>query len=1013
MKHNSYLKRGGAFLLTVAMVIASATIPKTNTKAETYRYPGLTIYNGSKGVDYKISNGTTDVGSGKTLDILTSTELTITGDNRVAYTSETGDIDYETIIVPTGVNANIVLRDANMIGEIWQAPIWIQKGASLQLTIQGNNTLAPRASGYSLSTTPSIQVDNGASLVLQEMPMSPGTLTASSNDGSAVIGASGESTYEGNAGKITINSGTYNLESTCGSGMFLYSGAAIGGAFGNHNSFESITINGGTINASADKASAIGDGLSSLDINEKSGNITINGGNVVATSKISYADPIGTVNSVVQEKRPSVIINGGNVESRVAYVRPVNNDGTSLYKTRVTLKDENGNIVPSTRIESYTVICDGKPYTISKDGTQCSYGTNYTTKNPNPYLEDFYSKGYSATDNNGQAYLWLPQNSVVTGAATVSDDINMLEDKSKAIVRYKYQGNVDTTTDDQANGILTRVTDEVSKTNLYQLSLDLYNGAMTKSQDVTFDIKDGDHSESFVRRVNVDTYHGTIASTNFYLGWNLSSAAKITMSGVSDGKKWSYTPAANISGNKISITGGQKLVKATLLFSGDKFNSNNASFPVSNVKVSQNGTVLNGTDATTLENLVVTSDKTSLAGDNKCKLELYMPAGTNTDLSVTVPELNDGNAITKSGVTIVDGQSNDIDFYTDKSHTHTYDADGICKECGAYEPAVLANDGVYEISNTGELFWFAEYENKGNQWINGRLTADITISKKDGAVRPWTPIGLNSRYAGNFDGNYHTISGLCIKSISSRQLGSTHITGFIGYKGGGYVKNLGLVNAEMAAAIPETDYAYLQSGFICGYSDDTMTIDNCFVVGKIDDGVSCMGICGNSSERVSISNCYAMLTGNTKNSTPITFAAKEITNCYSLSGTFSDHTKEKGRGIVKDSAAFSSGEVCWLLNGEKSDGAYGQTLGTDKYPLFLKSSKAVYKDGDNYKNYVCNITASDASSITSDSAEIAVNGTNNANVCYASGSSKLGTYDAVKNASGSGKCTIVIRKSNH
>ena len=92
---------------------------------------------------------------------------------------------------------------------------------------------------------------------------------------------------------------------------------------------------------------------------------------------------------------------------------------------------------------------------------------------------------------------------------------------------------------------------------------------------------------------------------------------------------------------------------------------------------------------------------------------------------------------------------------------------GICSASGHYE-AAPAEDGVYRISNAGQLFWFAQLVNGGENEYNGDngdvynavLTADITIDAD------WTPIGLYTdartyvRYSGTFDGAGHTIYGL-------------------------------------------------------------------------------------------------------------------------------------------------------------------------------------------------------------------------------------------------------------
>ena len=85
---------------------------------------------------------------------------------------------------------------------------------------------------------------------------------------------------------------------------------------------------------------------------------------------------------------------------------------------------------------------------------------------------------------------------------------------------------------------------------------------------------------------------------------------------------------------------------------------------------------------------------------------------------------------------------------------------GICSEAGHYEAAPL-EEGVYKISNAGQLYWFAALVNGGEVDADAALTAAITINADMEAEdkRAWTPIGLYTSgrefvsYAGTFDGN--------------------------------------------------------------------------------------------------------------------------------------------------------------------------------------------------------------------------------------------------------------------
>lgn len=56
-----------------------------------------------------------------------------------------------------------------------------------------------------------------------------------------------------------------------------------------------------------------------------------------------------------------------------------------------------------------------------------------------------------------------------------------------------------------------------------------------------------------------------------------------------------------------------------------------------------------------------------------------------------------------------------------------YDQNGFGND-GSYEPATQQN-GVYQISNAGQLYWFAQQVNGGEYGANAELTANITINE--------------------------------------------------------------------------------------------------------------------------------------------------------------------------------------------------------------------------------------------------------------------------------------------
>ncbi len=140
---------------------------------------------------------------------------------------------------------------------------------------------------------------------------------------------------------------------------------------------------------------------------------------------------------------------------------------------------------------------------------------------------------------------------------------------------------------------------------------------------------------------------------------------------------------------------------------------------------------------------------------------------------------------------------------------HEYEKNnGIC--CDTYQHAELNEDNYYEISNAGQLFWFANYINTVDRTANAVLTADIDLEN-----RPWTPIGStgenSNNFRGIFDGQNHTIKGLYVE-------GGRAGLGFFGEVRTGTVKNFTIYGEVVA----NTDVNYVGGviGSICGLNGD-------------------------------------------------------------------------------------------------------------------------------------------------------------------------------------------------
>ena len=329
---------------------------------------------------------------------------------------------------------------------------------------------------------------------------------------------------------------------------------------------------------------------------------------------------------------------------------------------------------------------------------------------------------------------------------------------------------------------------------------------------------------------------------------------------------------------------------------------------------------------------------------------------------------------------------------------------GNCPKCNAivYQPAVETTDKydidddsmketVYEISNAGQLYWFAGLVNgtldgiEQNTLANAILTANITVNDNlldslqydtEGNVSngsdfiTWTPIAdcmedHITLYSGTFDGNNKTVSGLYFNDNSTRigLFGSSEADGNIKnvgvvdsyFKGNDFVggvcgRNDGTItncyNAGNLTAIKSS----ATIGGICGYNSGTVT--NCYNTGTVTatgQVASVGGVCGCSI--APISNCYNIGTVTaTSSDADISgicgYCFGPIKNCYYLADT-----EDENGG--KTTAQFASGEIAYLLSQGCSTGEgdntvtydgsiWGQKLGEngDTYPVLKKAGDA-------------------------------------------------------------------------
>ena len=215
-----------------------------------------------------------------------------------------------------------------------------------------------------------------------------------------------------------------------------------------------------------------------------------------------------------------------------------------------------------------------------------------------------------------------------------------------------------------------------------------------------------------------------------------------------------------------------------------------------------------------------------------------------------------------------------IGYVTKETETHSIGENGFCACDNVYQPANLtkdkydmngddSKDAVYEISNAGQLYWFAGLVNgtlsgvTQNKSANAVLIADIVVNKNvlksdgtlnEGTFKEWTPIATSaSPYTGIFDGQNHTISGLYFNQEDSYDVG-------LFSRNNGKIANAGILDSYF--------YGTSKVGGVCG-NNYTGTITNCYNTGSVS-GLGTLGGVSGYNDTGSITNCYN--TGNVSGS---------------------------------------------------------------------------------------------------------------------------------------------------
>jgi hypothetical protein len=328
---------------------------------------------------------------------------------------------------------------------------------------------------------------------------------------------------------------------------------------------------------------------------------------------------------------------------------------------------------------------------------------------------------------------------------------------------------------------------------------------------------------------------------------------------------------------------------------------------------------------------------------------------------------------------------------------HTYsDETGLCTYCGAPNEAFMTpeEDGFYHLSTPAQVEWFSAMVKIGHGAMKVKLDADIDFG---GVADAHMPIGTNTqKYFGHFDGQGHRIKGMVLTTANSLADRDNDGQGFFGSVRGGGTDSNGTTNNEVVIEnliIDESCSVTHNKNFVAGVvgrvnsvnTGATVIIRNCgneaavTTSGKnaagilgcvastnvalklynlwnkgtiVGNGGESAAICAWTGQRnvngeVDVEGCWNIgeVTGVDGNGYNLIRRNTEIVprNIVDLCTT---NGGNQGKvAVINTEDPISSGELCYLLNGDQTSIVYTQTLGTDAMPVYGTTSKQVYQAG--------------------------------------------------------------------
>ena len=330
---------------------------------------------------------------------------------------------------------------------------------------------------------------------------------------------------------------------------------------------------------------------------------------------------------------------------------------------------------------------------------------------------------------------------------------------------------------------------------------------------------------------------------------------------------------------------------------------------------------------------------------------------------------------------------------------HVFDnATGLCSFCSFPKEdwMTVSEDGFYHLSTPAQVEWFSHMvRDAGHGAMKGKLDNDIDFG---GVADAHLPIGSSAhKFFGHFDGQGFRIKGMVLTTNSKLENRGYDGNGFFGSVRGGGTDSNGTTNNEViienliidasCSITHDNNFAAGVVAHINARIDDSsnIIIRNCgneanvSTTGKQAAGIlGCVeatnvglklynlwnkgnikgdagesaAICAWTGQRnvdgeVDVEGCWNIgeVTGIDGNGYNLVRRNSNIVPRNMVDLCVSNAGNQGKVSVINTENPISSGELCYLLNGDQSTIVYTQTLGTDAMPVYGTTSKQVYQAG--------------------------------------------------------------------